>query len=115
MGQQGLFDLPPEQRREKRSSTAKWGGRASTNARAKCRAMLPHPCRKCGGLITKEDPESSWHAGHETDRAAGGTHHGIEPEHARCNTSAGGKVGAAITNSKWAKPTMERVQVAQWW
>lgn len=114
-GQPGLFEIPPEYRPEKRSNTPKWGGRKSTAARAKCRAMLPHPCRKCGGIITPEDPESSWDAGHETDRAAGGGHTGIEPEHSRCNRSAGGKAGAAITNSKWAKPTMERVQVPQWW
>lgn len=114
-GQPGLFDLPPGHEREKRSTTKKWGGSASAKARARCRAMLPHPCRKCGGIITPEDPESSWDAGHETDRAAGGGHAGIEPEHSKCNRSAGGKAGAAITNSKWAKPTMERVQVAQWW
>lgn len=115
MEQHGLFDLPPAERGDRPAPRRRWGGSASVKARAKCRAMLPHPCRRCGGLITREDPESTWHAGHETDRAAGGTETGIEPEHATCNTSAGGKAGAAITNSRWAKPTMERVQVAQWW
>lgn len=118
MSQEGtLFDIPEAEARESRIVTAKWGGRRSTNARAKCRAMLPHPCRRCGGLITPDDPESSWHAGHREDRAAGGTEDGIEPEHAKCNTSAGGKVGAAITNARrhGQQADIPRERVAQWW
>jgi hypothetical protein len=118
MGEQGaLFDVPEREAREARIVQAKWGGRASTNARAKCRLMLPWVCRRCGDMIRPEDPESSWHAGHREDRAAGGTEDGIEPEHARCNTSAGGKVGAAITNAQRAQqPThITRERTPQWW
>lgn len=119
MGEQGeLFAVPEAEAREARIVQAKWGGRRSTEARKRCRAMLPHPCRKCGGEILPTDPESSWHAGHRDDRAAGGTDDGIEPEHARCNTSAGGKLGAAITNAQRAtnRPThITRERTPQWW
>lgn len=115
--QESLFEVSMPEARESRIVTAKWGGRASTKARAICRAMLPHPCRRCGGAILPTDPETSWHAGHREDRAAGGTEDGIEPEHAKCNTSAGGKLGAAITNSQRAsrRPQIERERAPQWW
>lgn len=115
--QDSLFEIPGAEAREVRIVQAKWGGRQSTKARALCRAMLPHACRRCGNPILPTDPESSWHAGHREDRAAGGTEDGIEPEHAKCNTSAGGKLGASITNSQRAtKPThIERERAPQWW
>ena len=115
--QDSLFDIPEAEAREARVVQAKWGGRRSTEARAKCRAMLPHACRKCGGEILPTDPESSWHAGNRDDRVAGGSDDGIEPEHARCNTSAGGKIGAAITNSQrpQAKTHVDRERAPQWW
>ncbi len=116
MGEQGkLFDVEPVDPREQRTATRKWGGRRSTAARAKCRAMLPWACRKCGGIISPDDPESSWDAGHAEDRAAGGSDLGIEPEHAHCNRSAGGKVGAAIVNARHRPQQVERARVAQWW
>lgn len=123
MGQNSLFEIPsawsPDTGREREPGPAgksKWGGRKSTNARARCRAMLPHVCRRCGDMILPTDPESSWHAGHREDRAAGGTEDGIEPEHARCNTSAGGKVGAAMTNAQRApQAQIERERTPQWW
>ena len=118
MGQDSLFEIPESEARESRIVRAKWGGRKSTEARAKCRLMLPHACRKCGGMITAEDPESSWHAGHREDRVAGGTEDGIEPEHARCNTSAGGKIGAAMTNAQRTTKQaahITRERTPQWW
>lgn len=121
MGNQGsLFEIPEAEARESRVVAAKWGGRASTKARARCRAMLPWACRKCGGEILPTDPESSWHAGHRegNEHRDGGNEDGIEPEHARCNTSAGGRVGAAITNSQRAtasKTHIERERTPQWW
>lgn len=114
---QALFDLPREER-DKRSATAKWGGNASVKARAKCRAMLrrgPVACPKCGVEITRDTPESEWDAGHQTDRVHGMADHAVLPEHKGCNRSAGGKIGAAITNARYQKPSMERVQVPQWW
>ena len=115
-GQESLFDIAPAEAREARIVQAKWGGRKSTNARKICRAMLPHACRRCGVEILPSDPETTWHAGHREDRAAGGTEDGIEPEHATCNTSAGGRLGASITNARHNKTAdVERVRAPQWW
>jgi hypothetical protein len=116
-GQDSLFEIPGAEARESRVVAAKWGGRTATRARARCRAMLPWVCRKCGGEILPTDPESSWHAGHREDRVAGGTEDGIEPEHAHCNTSAGGRIGAAMTNAQRGKQPMhiEREVTPQWW
>ena len=115
-----LFDLPEAQEREVRIAGAKWGGQRSTRARKICRAMLPHACRKCGEVINRDDPESSWDAGHREDRADGGTDDGIEPEHAHCNRSAGGKRGAAVTNgmkqqAPGATVPQDREREPQWW
>jgi hypothetical protein len=119
MEQGGLFDMEPLERPGKpaRQGRAKWGGRASANARAWCRAMLPAACPGCGGIITAEDPESSWHAGHIEDRAQGGQDSpgNYRPEHARCNTSAGGKLGAAITNGAKVAVDWTRERTLKWW
>lgn len=118
--QDSLFDIAGADARESRISAAKWGGSKSKQARAKCRMMLPHPCRHCGGPILPTDPESSWDAGHRqgNENREGGTTDGIEPEHSRCNRSQGGKVGAAITNSR-RQPVqtaeIQRERVPQWW
>ncbi len=45
----------------------------------------------------------TWTVGHLQDRALGGSEtdpSNQHPECGRCNTSAGGKLGASITNSK---------------
>lgn len=114
-----LFDVPARYRRESPSpgSGKRWGGRASTNARKLVRAMLPAPCHRCGEIITPQDPEDTWHAGHVEDRAQGGadTASNYAPEHSGCNLSAGGKLGAAMTNARRAKPGTERERVPQWW
>ena len=116
-----LFHMEAAERAPRAGSTKpKWGGSASVKARAIVRRMLPAPCWRCGGLITREDPESAWHAGHVNDRGAGGEDSASNymPEHAGCNTSAGGKVGAAITNAKRAHtkaPTIARERTPQWW
>lgn len=109
-----LFDLPREDR-EPVPAKKKWGGRKATNARARCKAMLPWVCRRCGGMIPRDAPDSTWDVGHAEDRAAGGTDTGLEPEHAKCNRSAGGKAGAAIRNYKPAVAAADRERVAQWW
>lgn len=117
MSGDALFSLPTDPR-DKRSITPKWGGSASSKARAQCRVQLkrgPVACAKCGREITKDTPESEWDAGHVTDRALGMGGHAVTPEHKTCNRSAGGKIGAAITNARYQKPSMERVTVAQWW
>ena len=108
-----------EERVRKPSSAAgkRWGGRDSERARAHCRAMLPHPCQRCGGIITAEDDESTWHAGHIIDRMDGGgdSPEDTTPEHAACNTRAGGKRGAALVNARRAAEDAARERTTRWW
>ena len=80
-----------------------WSGRKVTAARAHWRPLLPLPCRRCGKPVLP-DPDSGWQVGHVIDRWAGGTDSldNTWPEHALCNTRAGGKVGARITNARRA-------------
>ena len=85
-----------------------WSGRKVTTARRQWAARLPVPCRRCSLPVLSSQ---AWHVGHIVDRALGGTDDvGNQwPEHAACNLSAGGKVGAAITNAR--RPTVtERVE-----
>ncbi|WP_293784123.1 HNH endonuclease [uncultured Aeromicrobium sp.] len=65
-------------------------------------AMLEHhgpnpTCWRCHKPI-KGTPD----AGHIIDRMAGGTYtlDNLLPEHPHCNRSAGGRLGAMITNSR---------------
>jgi hypothetical protein len=70
--------------------------------RARILPQLPLPCGKCGRLVHAEQP---WHVGHNVDLSAGGTSaDGFQPEHARCSTSSGGRLGAAVTHGKRAAP-----------
>lgn len=114
-----LFEMEPLRRPSRPKSTSrKWGGNDSRKARAACRAMLPHPCQRCGNVITAADPESSWHAGHLEDHATGGNDKdtaNFAPEHARCNTSAGGRLGAAVTNSHKVEQDWSRERTLRWW
>lgn len=112
MTQPSMFEMepiaPPPHRAGKR-----WGGRASTNARAQVKTMLPAPCTRCGGLVTED---MDWHADHITERTFGGGGGGnLGPAHAGCNTAAGGKIGAAITNSRRITPDVIRERTAKWW
>lgn len=119
MEQAGLFDMEPLERpgKPQRQGKAKWGGRASHNARKICRAMLPTGCWRCGKPITLEDPESSWHAGHIEDRGQGGQDSAgnYAPECTSCNLSAGGKLGAAITNGAKVAVDWTRERTLKWW
>ena len=87
----------------------RWGGSASRGARAVCRPLVDAgaPCLRCGKPILPGEP---WHADHIIDRALGGldTPDNLWPSHERCNTSAGGKRGAQITNA-WRAEQRERV------
>lgn len=53
-------------------------------------------CRRCGGEIR---PNTLFDAGH-IDAHGEPTIDNAAPEHRKCNRSHGGKVGAAITNTK---------------
>lgn len=93
----------------------KWGGALSAAARAIVGAMLPAPCWRCGKLLTKDD---KWTAGHIEDRIDGGTNDpgNLAPECPGCNYSAGGKRGAATTNSRKLEATdLPRYRRVKWW
>jgi hypothetical protein len=79
--------------------------------------MLPATCwRGCGTLLTVE--ADNWTAGHITDRVDGGSNEpsNLAPECKRCNYSAGGKRGAAITNGRKLEATdLQRYRRVKWW
>lgn len=114
--QLGLWAEAPARRPSKVGR--RWGGRTSERARAHCRTLLPAPCQRgCGRIITPDDPEDTWHAGHIIDRADGSGDDPTDtaPECARCNTSAGGKRGAAIVNARRAAEDAARERTTRWW
>jgi hypothetical protein len=118
-----LFQMEPLPRPERPSQASgrRWGGSKSTAARAHCRQLLaagPVPCQRCGQPITSDDPESSWHAGHIEGHATGGSDSdpaNFTPEHARCNMSDGGKLGARITNGVKLEQDWTRERTLRWW
>lgn len=112
-----MFDMQPVRPpASDRPARKKWGGRESTNARAACRRMFPFACLKCGGIIDDSTPEKDWHAGHLEDRMDHTGNQQTVPEHAWCNTSAGGKRGAQITNgSKVTVTENVRERTLKWW
>lgn len=81
--------------------STRWAGSVVVKARAYWRPRLPVPCCRCGRPV-HHDPRKragGWHVDHyPIPRSAGGTE--TWPAHDLCNTSDGGKVGAAITNSR---------------
>jgi hypothetical protein len=92
-------------------AAAKWSTQ-SPKLRAIIKPQLPLPCRRCGRPV---DDSMKWHVGHIHDLALDPeqlvTIADVGPEHQRCSTSAGGKLGAAITNQRRgkAKPTDRRM------
>lgn len=114
--QPGLFDMAPEPRTDREGpARKKWAGNVSAQARKIVAAMLPGPCWRCGRLLTKDD---TWTAGHITDRVDGGTDEpsNLAPECGKCNYSAGGKRGAAITNGRKVEAVnLTRFRRLAWW
>ena len=109
-----LFDMEPIHR-SPAAPKKKWGGHASTKARAHVRRMLPAGCVRCGGIVTDE---MDWHADHIQERHDNGTDSpsNLGPAHARCNESAGGRIGAAITNGTRVTPApINRERRPSWW
>lgn len=82
----------------------KWAGTKVRKARAYWLPKLPVPCARCGRPVVHIEGKRAggWNVGHVHDRWAGGPDDisNTWPEHARCNMSAGGKVGAAMTNAR---------------
>ena len=87
-----------------------WGGRKVTRARALWAARLPLPCRRCRRPVYANQ---RWHVGHVVDLARGGAEDDVAnqwPEHARCNESAGGTLGAQRSNARKTDLTARRDQ-----
>lgn len=61
-------------------------------------AQLPMPCVECGRPVTADQV---WHVAHVVPASQGGrtTVDNCGPAHARCNLIAGGRLGAAVSNS----------------
>lgn len=82
-------------------TATKWGGSASRNARSLVQHLVDAgaPCYRCRKPIL---PGQTWHADHIIPREHGGTDDvsNLHPSHARCNESAGGQSGAALTNAR---------------
>lgn len=80
----------------------KWSGAVVRNARAYWLPKLPVPCSRCKRPVIHDERKRAggWHVGHVIDRWMGGPDDisNTWPEHDHCNMSAGGKVGAAMTN-----------------
>lgn len=119
MSDQGqLFEMEPLPRPGGGPGKPKWGGRKVAQARAHCRAMLPAACwRGCGRVITLDTPDKDWHAGHVNGRGEGGEDQlsNYLPECRWCNTSEGGKLGAAITNGRKVTVDTYRERTLKWW
>ena len=117
MSEQGeLFHMEHERPDRAHQPGAKWGGHLSRKARAIVKAMLPGACWRCGTPLTVE---GEWHAGHVEDRGTGGellNPSNLAPECTPCNLSAGGKVGAAITNGRRIEAVdIARIRRTKWW
>jgi hypothetical protein len=78
----------------------------SPKLREKLKPRLPLPCVNCPHPVM---PTDRWQVGHIKDAALGGrptianagpVHEFCERCKKRCNQSAGGKLGASITNGK---------------
>lgn len=61
-------------------------------------------CWRCHHPI---HPHTPFHLGHTTDRALGGNDDHLAPEHPRCSTSAGGKLGSQLQKLRH-RPTPSR-------
>lgn len=66
-------------------------GGQSRQARQWCLDHWTGVCPKCGREISPHEP---WHAGHQVADVYGGDHasHNYQAEHAKCNTSDGGRI-----------------------
>ena len=60
-------------------------------------------CGRCGRVIL---PDMRWHAGHIVPHVVGGLSSldNLRPEHERCNTADGGRLGGAIRRAKNPPP-----------
>lgn len=114
MGEQGeLFHVAVPERPAK-AKGRRWGGNDSRQARAIVRPMLPAQCTRCPGIVTED---MDWHADHIQEHALGGESNASNygPAHAKCNTSAGGKLGARMTNGYKQENTSHRERTVKWW
>lgn len=76
-------------------------------------ASLPQPCVDCGQPVMRGD---KWHVGHIIPDSQGGPMQAWNcgPSHAKCNLSAGGRMGAAKTNAKRKTQRDNRTDMPKW-
>lgn len=77
-----------------------WNGRNVEKARAKVQAEIDQGravCGKCGKPVL---PGQAFDAGHVVDLMYGTADRTVQAEHRSCNRSAGGRLGAAVTNGR---------------
>ena len=83
-----------------------WTTAVARTWRTRIDAQLPLPCSVCARLVQRTD---AWDVDHIVPVSAGGRHTSanLAPAHRGCNRRAGGRLGAAKTNS--AKRTDQRL------
>lgn len=101
----------------RRSSARTWSGSIVRRERARFAPMIAAGgvnCARCGLPVL---PGMRWHVGHQLDRALGGGHEpsNLWPEHARCSTSAGGKLGQALRAGRVTAPQSVPVVTRRNW
>lgn len=112
---EALFEIPGVTDQPKpKASGRRWGGNDSRKARAVVALMLPAPCFRCGRIVTAE---MDWHADHVQEATFGGTDEAsnFAPSHKKCNESAGGRIGAAMTNARTTANDTRREKTIKWW
>lgn len=109
-----LFDIPGLQKEPEKPKGRRWGGNDSAKARAIVAPTLPRPCTRCGETVTAD---MKWHADHILEDVFGGTStpDNLGPAHKHCNESAGGKIGAAMTNGFKQAQDQRREVTVKWW
>lgn len=74
----------------------------SKKARPKIEASLPQPCGRCGRVIY---PGDKFIVGHQHDLAVHGQIEAYQPEHPRCSSKSGGRLGRAMQLNKQPEQT----------
>lgn len=83
-------------------TTARGYGAQHQHERAKWVAVVEAGNTKCARCHEFIKSDEAWELDHNDDRSGY-----IGPSHMRCNRSAGGRNGAAVTNSRWTMTVRE--------
>lgn len=84
-----------------------WGGRRVMTLRAQWQTRIDAGDVCCARCRLPIHPGQRWDIGHQVDRALGGQDRdGLLPEHARCNRSAGGRLGHELRRRTSSRPPL---------